>query len=390
MRKFRGRSIHGTIAVVLLAGAIGTLGLVPETVAEASPATGSPLVFGVMGTDTGPDAIPQEGQAFQAYVNQWNAEGGYKGHRIKLISIDGQLNPTITAAAARTLVDQDNVIAIVHDYNLLDCPVNNSFYQQSDIALLGGGTGCYVPGTDFPEYRTPGTMGLAVLAQFGFDHGAKKVALQAPSLLAPLVPTLQGYVKTTKGQLVVPPFTPETPTVADFDAFIASAKSAGATAVIGLLEPAEAQLFLQEATRQSFGPSNGIKFLFTPVEYDPRVAAEFNGAYVYTYGYPWTSKNPEAVAAYKLLKGKVSVLDGFAQQGYQFAGEFRQVLNLVKGPVTRASFLAAAKRATSISVPLTPMKIDLVDPSKDPEGGSFVKAVNGRFVAVGGFVEARF
>jgi branched-chain amino acid transport system substrate-binding protein len=391
MRRFTGRSIRYVVTAVCLAALSGVAAFGTQTTVWARPATKPPLVFGLPGTNTGPMAIPQDGQAFQAYIDNWNAHGGYKGHPIQLINLDGQFNPAIVRANSRTLVDEKDVIAIAHDYDTLDCLLNNSYYQQANIAVLGGGTGCYIPGTNFPPYRTPGTMGLAVLAQFGFDSGAEKVALQTPSFIQPLLATLQSSVDTTKGELIVPPFTPITPTAADFDGFIAEAKSAGATAVISLVQTDQASVILQEANRNGFGPKDGIKWLFGPTQYVPGLADELDGAYVFSYGYPWTSENPEAKAARKLLKGKVDVLDGFAQQGYQAAGEFQQVLKSVKGPVTRESFLAAARRATNITVPLTPgMKINLVTPSEDPEGGFFVKSVNGRFVPAGEFTLARY
>jgi branched-chain amino acid transport system substrate-binding protein len=391
MRRSTGRPLRNAVTAVCLAAVIGVAALAPQTTASARPADKSPLVFGMPGTNTGLGAIPQDGQAFQAYIDNWNAHGGYKGHPIKVINLDSQANPDIIRANARQMVDQDHVIAIAHDYDTLGCLLNKFYYEQSKIAVIGGGTGCYVPGITFPPYRTPGTMGLAVLAQFALDSGAEKVAIQSPSLLQPLLPTLQSYVDAAKGELIIPPLGPIAPTAADFDGFIAAAKSAGATAVISLVQADQAPVILREANQNGFGPNDGITWLFSPTEYVPRIADQLDGAYVYTYGYPWSSQNPAAKAARKVLKGKVDVLDGFAQQGYQIAGEFQQILELVKGPVTRESFLAAAKRATSITVPLTPgMKINFADPSENPEGGYFVRSVKGRLVPAGQFTLARF
>ena len=367
---------------------IGVVAIGGTSTAGATAAKGTPLVFGEIGTDTTGYAIPEDGQALAAYVANWNAHGGYKGHPIKIVEIDGGLSPTTTSNAARTLVDSDNVIGMVNDYGFLDCTINNSFYQQSNVAALGlGATGCFIKDTDFPFLRTPGSGGLSDIVKFAVDSGSKKVALQGPALFQPEIPGLTTFTKSIGGTLIVPPFTPTVPAAADFDAWIASAKADGADAVLSLTESSTGELLLQQAADENFGPAQGIKYLFGPTEYDPRITNQINGTYVYTYGYPWSSSIPAAQAALSVLKkGKVSVLDGFAQGGYQAGGVLQQVLSMVKGPVTRASFKAACEKATSVTVPLTPgLKANLVNPGSDTVGGFVVKAENGKFVQVGGY-----
>ena len=62
-------------------------------------------------------AASQPGQAqrdsVQMVVNDINAKGGINGQRIKLLIEDDQLSPTAAANAARKLVFQDNVFAVI-------------------------------------------------------------------------------------------------------------------------------------------------------------------------------------------------------------------------------------------------------------------------------------
>ena len=67
----------------------------------------------MVASNTGADPVPQEDQAMQAYASYWNSQGGYKGHRIVVDAIDAQVDPTQTADAARQLIGQDHVLAMI-------------------------------------------------------------------------------------------------------------------------------------------------------------------------------------------------------------------------------------------------------------------------------------
>src|SRR5271169_6156430 len=119
----------GSIArrVGLIAGTIGLVagvGIAGATPRVAAKLTGSPLVFGVVGAPAGPEGSPVWGQAMEAYVKYWNSQGGYEGHPIQLDLVNAAQDPGAVADAARQLVSVDNVLALVTNYNVLDCFVN--------------------------------------------------------------------------------------------------------------------------------------------------------------------------------------------------------------------------------------------------------------------------
>jgi len=361
----------------------------------AASAAGSPLVFGVIGDNTGGDSLPQTGQAFQAYVDNWNAHGGYKGHPIKIINLDGATNPTTTANAARTLVTADNVIGIPLDYAFLDCTLDSSFYQSAGIGVVGGGTGgCYTKGTDFPIQKLNGSTGISVLVKFALNKGLKKIASLAPS--APGLPATIAYsdplVKSVKGASLTQFSIPLSTTAADLDGVYATMKSDGIQAVIGLQEPPAEELMLQEANRESFGPNNGIMWLFTPNLDTNPIPPGITGSYVLTLNYPLSDLSVPAVkTAHKILKGKVSVLDGFAASGYQAGYLLQDVLSKIKGPVTRASYKEALAHTTSAPLVLTPgLTVDLANAQKDLVGGFVLKAGTNGFTQAGPFIKDRY
>src|SRR5271155_1646619 len=204
--------------------------------AGAAKATGTPVKFGVVATLTGPEGEPEGVQGLTAYVKNWNAHGGYKGHPVQVIVEDDQLNPSLYSSEARQLVIQDGVIGMLSEDGVgLDCEINNPFYISEQIGVLGGGC---VPGTYNPKYDfalaspTTSTAGLAILAKYAVLHGKKKIGILLPPLpFQQLEANLAKYVSSIGGHVVLPVTTlPLTPTAADVDGALAQLKSEGVDA----------------------------------------------------------------------------------------------------------------------------------------------------------------
>jgi len=262
--------------------------------------------------------------------------------------------------------------------------------------VLGGGCS----GSDNPKYDFPGavlsgnssgTAGLSAEVKFALSQGAKKIAILGfPALVAlqTQLNNLRTYTTRTSGSsstLVWPTIiTPTVPTAADIDAAIATMKADGVDTVLAFSQTP--QLLIQEANRQGFGPTNGIRYIFGVNITAPKDAASLPGAYVLDSVYPWNDNRPSVKAAVKLLKGHVSSLDSLAGFGYDSGATLQAVLNNVKGPVTRASFIKAMEDTTLVPQPLSPISIDLPKPSKIPyEGGTILKSVNGVWKQVSPF-----
>lgn len=103
----------------------------------ANPASGSPIVFGVLNLQSGPVTFPEVLQAEQAavsYVNEY--KGGIGGHPIKLVSCvtDGQ--PSTSQSCANQLLDQHPVAIL----GAADTGASGSVpvWQRANLAYLGG------------------------------------------------------------------------------------------------------------------------------------------------------------------------------------------------------------------------------------------------------------
>jgi len=383
-------------AALIVPGVAGLWAAVGSGSAAARPnATGSPITFGAIAELTGPEANPSVAAGLQAYVANWDAHGGYKGHRVDVIVKDDELNPSLAETEARSLVQTDGVVGMVPVNSLVDALINNPYYISEGIGVLGGGTPTsYDPKIDFPIESLKSSSGFVPPMKYAVEHGAKKIALLVPplgALLQPAIDASKAYLATTSATLVVPPSFPSDPTAADLDAVLAQLKSEGVDAVLGLFQGPSAELLIQEADRQSYGPSNGIKYLFGNNLDAPQFAAPINGAYSVTQAYPLSdTSNPNVKTALAVLKGHVPTLDGFVSVGYDYGALLKEVLDKVKGPVTRQSFIKAMEATTSASVPLSPLKLDLAKPDKDLEGGAIVKSENGRWVAVSPYIASKY
>ena len=87
-------------------------------VAGATAATkpkGTPIVIGVIGSFTGPQASSsrQAQTVAPAWAKYVNGLGGINGHPVKVVLADDGGDPAKAQAAEKTLVDQNNVVAIV-------------------------------------------------------------------------------------------------------------------------------------------------------------------------------------------------------------------------------------------------------------------------------------
>lgn len=110
----------GVAAAVLIAGALlaacGNAPLTTSTAGNTAGVSADKIVVGGLASLTGPlpaDFAPAIAGA-QAYFDTVNASGGVNGRRIDLTHhLDDESDPASDAAAARTLVEQDHVFAVV-------------------------------------------------------------------------------------------------------------------------------------------------------------------------------------------------------------------------------------------------------------------------------------
>jgi branched-chain amino acid transport system substrate-binding protein len=88
-------------------------------------------VAGLGGTFTGFQA------GVKAFFEYYNAHGGINGYKVNLTAIDDAGDPGKNATAARTLVEQNHVVAIVGEASLGDA-ASQKYLQAQGIPVVGG------------------------------------------------------------------------------------------------------------------------------------------------------------------------------------------------------------------------------------------------------------
>ena len=109
--------------------------------------------------------------AMNAYVKCVNENGGIHGRPLEYISLDGEVDPAKTTAAASKLIDTEKVVAIAGGFSLLDCAVNGKTYADKGYNIIVAG----VPAECFGSPNIAATnMGPAYSAQ-----GAAEAVIRA-------------------------------------------------------------------------------------------------------------------------------------------------------------------------------------------------------------------
>jgi branched-chain amino acid transport system substrate-binding protein len=130
MKSFR--KLRWVIAAAALAAAIVASQASSGTAAASTIKVGNiTAVAGLGGTFAGFQA------GVKAYFAYANAHGGINGTQVDLIAIDDAGDPGKNAAAARTLVAQNKVLAIVGEATIADA-ASQKYLQSKGVPVVGG------------------------------------------------------------------------------------------------------------------------------------------------------------------------------------------------------------------------------------------------------------
>jgi branched-chain amino acid transport system substrate-binding protein len=102
-------------------------------------ATGTPINIGTIDTKQPGTDFSDGPNMINAYFACVNANGGVNGHPLKLFVIYDQTQPSQITAAAKQLIQTDHVIGIVGVFDLLECTLDQSYWQSLGIYEMGAG-----------------------------------------------------------------------------------------------------------------------------------------------------------------------------------------------------------------------------------------------------------
>lgn len=346
---------------LLLAGALGVLGLAFQsgTALAAGPTCADGTIkVGAVSTITGPADFSEVPKATQAAFDAVNAAGGINGCKIEYTISDDKADPAVAAQAARDLIDNKEVVALVGSASLLDCAVNGQTYSRKDVLSvqgLGVDAACFSSPNVAPVNVGPYTLSTAV-SYFASNH------LKTQKLCAFFIiigGTQEAYKKGIEnwekisGQKVhLVDLT--LPFQGDLTPYVIKARDEGCDAVLtNQVEPQVVQL-IKTVDAQKI---SGINWLFLAPGYTEQVAKALADSkqpiYVGTEWEPFTEKGSAANAQWIADMEKAGrPLTAFSQGGYLAAQMFLDVLKGIDGEVTRESVSKALLEMKPISNPL--------------------------------------
>jgi branched-chain amino acid transport system substrate-binding protein len=147
-------------------------------------ASGAPIKLGAIITKQPGTDFTDISDMAKAYFDCVNDNGGINGRPVQYQVETEQTNPQQVASLATKLVESDKVLGIVGNTSLIDCAVNQKYYEKQGINLIANGVAreCYFSENirDInmgPYYSTVGA------AQYLVNQGAKSIV--AATLKAP-------------------------------------------------------------------------------------------------------------------------------------------------------------------------------------------------------------
>lgn len=291
--------------------------------------------------------FPESSQAARRYFDAVNAAGGVNGRRIEYVSLDEGLNPQTAAAAARRLIADPDVVALVGGAGLFDCSVNAAAYAAAGLVSLQGASvapECFASSHIVPMNNGP-YLGLENAIAYAVEHlKHPKVCvsiLDLPGLAAGYRRSLDRLKPSLKAALDDVAFVAPD---ADFAAAIRErlARHCGAVLFTGH-EPTVLR-WLDAAQQQGLGDTDWI--FLTPA-YTDRVAKAIRDPRARVYAMaefePWQSASLAMLDWKRVMREGRLPLSALSQGGYVSAQLFVRVARQIPGPITRASFTQALR-----------------------------------------------
>src|SRR3984885_14767326 len=159
------------------ASSTASAGAVSVTACGSNPgvkATGTPINIGAIDTKQPGTDFSDGPNMINAYFACVNNNGGVNGHQLKLYVIYDQTQPSQITAAAHKLIQQDHVVGIVGVFDLLECTLDQSYWQSLGIYEMGAGIA--------PEcWSTPHSAAVNMGPRYSSDGAVQYGLTQHPS-----------------------------------------------------------------------------------------------------------------------------------------------------------------------------------------------------------------
>ena len=321
-----------------------------------------PIRVGAISSITGPAPFPEVPAAAQAVFDRVNAEGGINGRQIEFISEDDGADPAQASQAARRLVDEHEVVAMVGSASLVECSANAAFYAQRGIvSIMGTGVepSCFESQNIAPVNN--GTIqGYASLLYFASeDLGHDRVCpviLNSAGLTEPYLELIESWKTETGSE---PPLVDTTVNLGDdVTPVLLAVRDAGCEAVIFNSNEPVAVAFMNTAKQQDM--LDGIDYLTLTSAYSEAVATALAeqgtlGLYANSEFVPFMGDDSALDDWRDTLTAADVPLTSLSEGGYVAAELLVQALRSIDGEITAESVAAALRDLGEIENPLLGM-----------------------------------
>ena len=332
----------------------------PPPAEPAAPveATGEPIVVGNISSLTGGALFPEASVAAKAVFDRVNAAGGIGGRPIELIIEDDAGTPEGAATAARKLVEQDNVVAMVGSASTLECVVNAGLYAETGVYSIQG-TGvdplCFLSPNISPVNTGP-YAGITVSLYYASETlGLENVCNVNLFVIPDLAPAFDAAVarwEELTGKSLT--FRIAAATLQDDPTpLMLQARDAGCQAVV--IDGVEPHALAVGRAIEAQGLQD-ITWIGLTSYYTDAIASQLgsagNGLQANSEFEPYGSTSPVLDDWRQLMIDSDVALTSFAQGGYLAATIFTEVLEGIDGEVTRESVAAALLALDRYDTPL--------------------------------------
>lgn len=345
------------IALMGSAAALGMLASAGIALASGPTCADSPIRLGAVSTITGPVDFSAGPVATAAFFDRLNAAGGINGCQIAFEIVDDRGDPLVATQAARHLIDNNGVVAMVGSASLLDCGVNAQLYQRSnvlDVAGLGTDPVCYTSPAVAPVHPGPYALATAMLYFASEELGARRVCAfnyVIGGWREAMEGALREWETITGNALHILDMT--LPVQGDLTPYLIRARDEGCDAVFtNQVEPGIVQ-WINTADAQGI---SGINWVFLASGYTQGVADALANTrqpiYIGTEWEPYTLEN-EANAEWRALMSDAGLVpSAFSQGGYLAGRILADVIAQIDGPVTRDTVAAALRAMEPVTYPI--------------------------------------
>ena len=386
----------------LLAGTLGATLALALAACGSSDDTGSsdsssgPIEIGSWSPLSGPIAPSgtQTAAGAKAAFEEINAAGGINGRKINFTTVDNAYDPQQTIQAARKLVGEKKVVAIVAANGTAPTAASFPFVlDQSKVPILftyGGAQSWYTP----PKAalfgaQTPYEEQAKNLAQWAVESGAKNIVVvhDDPQAFVNVADAVVSTATAADPAVKVSKVSVKLGST-DYSPIAAQVKGKTPDAVVLITPVPEAAAYLKQAklqgvTAQTYG--------YAPIA-DPGLlklagdAAE--GVRTLSLTKLPTDTSDPAVAAYVAALKKYApdqTPSFYSIYTYAAAQAFAKILEGIKGDITPESIAKAAEAGTAIDTGLLPPLSFTASQHLGTNQVIRLEVKGGQFVADGGF-----